>query len=313
MATPKRGLGKGLDALIAPPKNSEAAEAGATDKKEAKAAPAPKKNPNDPDARMVSINLVENNRNQPRKEFAEDELEELADSIKTHGIVEPITVVDRGSHFEIVAGERRWRAAKLAGLKEVPVVVRNYTEKQIVEISIIENLQRVDLNAIEMAQAYKRLMDEFDLTQDGVAERVSKSRTAITNTMRLLNLDERVQNLLIQKVIKEGQARALLGIKDKEKQYDAAMMIVDKKLSTREVEKLVKDMNTEKKPVESNAKTLDPQLQAIYHGLEETMKGIVGSKVSINYKDENKGKIEIEYFSPDELDRIVDLIRTIQK
>lgn len=303
MAT-KKGLGKGLDSLIT---NKVAVNTTTPETQTVK------KNPNDPDARIVDINKVEPNREQPRKNFNEDELIELSESIKIHGMFQPITVQDRGTYFEIVAGERRWRAAKMAGLKEVPIIVGNYTEKEIVEISIIENLQRVDLNPIEKALAYKKLTVEFDMTQDAVAERLSQSRTAVTNTMRLLNLDERVQQLLVEDTIKEGPARALLAIKDKDKQYEAAMSIVDLKLNTREVEKLVKNINSEKKPEETKGKKIDPQLIAVYQSLEEDMKRVIGTKVSINPKDENHGKLEIEYYSSDELDRIIDLLRTVQK
>lgn len=302
----KKGLGKGLDTLI-PNKVSTTPAA------ETKAAATLSKNPNDPDARIVDINKVEPNREQPRKTFNEDELIELSESIKLHGMFQPITVQNRGDYFEIVAGERRWRAAKMAGLKEVPVIVGNYSEKEIVEISIIENLQRVDLNPIEKALAYKKLTTDFDMTQDAVAERLSQSRTSVTNTMRLLNLDERVQQLLVEDTIKEGPARALLAIKDKDKQYEAAMSIVDLKLNTREVEKLVKTINAEPKTSEPNKKSIDPQLIAVYQSLEEQLKAVLGTKVMINHKDENHGKLEIEYYSSDELDRIIDLIRTVQK
>ena len=239
---------------------------------------------------------------------------ELSESIKQFGVLQPLLVQDKKDYYEIIAGERRWRAAKLAGLKEVPVIIKNLTDQEIVEISLIENIQRENLNPIEEAIAYKRLLTEFNLKQDEVAERVSKSRTAVTNSMRLLKLNEKVQQMVIDDMITTGHARALLGIDDMEKQYATAQKIFDEKLSVRETEKLVKKIQQEKdaKPVEKEVK-IDPKLEAICHDLEEKMKVILGTKVAINQKDNKKGKIEIEYYSMDELDRIVDLIRTVQK
>ena len=210
-------------------------------------------------------------------------------------MLQPLLVQDKKDYYEIIAGERRWRAAKLAGLKEVPVIIKNLTEQEVVEISLIENIQRENLNPIEEAIAYKRLLTEFNLKQDEVAERVSKSRTAVTNSMRLLKLNDKVQQMVIDDMITTGHARALLGIEDYDKQYTTAQKIFDEKLSVRETEKL------------------DPKLEAIYHDLEENLKAILGTKVAINQKDDKKGKIEIEYYSMDELDRIIDMIRTIRK
>ena len=294
----KKGLGKGLDSLI-------------TDKvsKPAVAAPAtPKVN----DAVMVSINKVEPNREQPRKKFDEDALLELSESIKQFGVLQPLLVQQRDNYYEIIAGERRWRASKLAGVKEVPVIIKNYTEQEIMEISLIENIQREDLNPIEEALAYKRLLTEFGLKQDEVAERVSKSRTAVTNAMRLLKLNDKVQQMVIDEMLTTGHARALLGIEDMEKQYITAQKVFDEKLSVRETEKLVKKIQTEKKDALEGTNKIDPQLEAVYRGLEEQMKALLGTKVHINPKDEKKGKLEIEYYSQEELDRIIDLIRTIQ-
>ena len=237
---------------------------------------------------------------------------ELAESIKQFGVLQPLLVQDKKSYYEIIAGERRWRAAKLAGLKEVPVIIKNLTDQEIVEISLIENIQREDLNPIEEAIAYKRLLTEFNLKQDEVAERVSKSRTAVTNSMRLLKLDERVQQMVIDDLITTGHARALLGIDDVEKQYAVAQKIFDEKLSVRETEKLVKKLQKEKDSTPEKESKLDPTVEAIYHDLEEKMKSVLGTKVSIHQKDEKKGKIEIEYYSPEELDRIIDMIRSIQ-
>ena len=257
---------------------------------------------------MVKISKVEPNLNQPRKQFDEDSLLELAESIKQYGILQPLLVSDKKDYYEIIAGERRWRAAKIAGLKEVPVLVREFSEQEIVEISLIENIQREDLNPIEEAKAYKRLIDEFHLKQDEIAERVSKSRTAVTNSMRLLKLDERVQQMLIDEMISPGHARALLGISDGETQYSAAMKIFDEKLSVRETEKLVKkllELPKKEKAVKSTAE------DAIYESLEERMKGIIGTRVFIHRKKNDKGKIEIEYYSKEELDRIIDLFESI--
>lgn len=296
MAVKKNGLGKGLDSLIV---NKQ----GTAKKADYKS---------DESGVMVNINKVEPNREQPRKNFDEDALMELSDSIKQFGVLSPLLVQDKGTYYEIIAGERRWRAAKMAGLKEVPVIIRNLTDQEIVEISLIENIQREDLNPIEEALAYKRLLEEFHLKQDEVAERVSKSRTAVTNSMRLLKLDERVQQMIIDEMITTGHARAILSITDKDKQYEFAQRIFDEKLSVRDVEKEVKRMQKEKKADKNKENDFDPKLQAIYTDLEEQLKGIFGTKVSISAKDKKKGKIEIEYYSQDELDRIINLFRSVQ-
>ena len=293
MAVKKSGLGKGLDSLIA-------------DK-----TPKQKKE-NTEGAILMNITKVEPNREQPRKKFDEDALLELSESIKQFGVLQPLLVQERDDYYEIIAGERRWRAAKLAGLKEVPVIIKKLTEQQIMEISLIENIQREDLNPIEEAQAYKRLLTEFNLKQDEVAERVSKSRTAVTNAMRLLKLDDRVQQMVIDEMLTTGHARALLGINDIEKQYITAQKIFDEKLSVRDTEKLVKNIQSEKKEKKEEPYKIDPQLEIIYRDLEEQMKGILGTKVYINSKNEKSGKIEVEYYSQEELDRIIDLFRTIK-
>lgn len=289
-----KGLGKGLDAMIPDKVNKS------TPAKEITATPT------EDQAVMVPINKVEPNKEQPRKHFNEDALLELSESIKQMGIIQPIVVQDRESFYEIIAGERRWRAAKQAGLKKIPVIIKNYSEQEIVEISLIENIQREDLNPIEEAFAYKRLLGEFNLKQDEVAERVSKSRTAVTNSIRLLKLDDRVQQMVIDDLIQTGHARALLGIEDKEKQYTMAQKVFDEKLSVRETEKLVKKAQKEKDEVEKTK--MDKQLEIVYQDLEEKMKQILGTKVSINAKDENKGKIEIEYYNKEDLDRLINMI-----
>ena len=298
-----RGLGRGLDSLIPSSNISVTPSATKTNKEESSGQA----------ETVVKITKVEPNREQPRKNFDEDALQELADSIKQFGLLQPILVQDRGDYYEIIAGERRWRAAKLAGLKEVSVIIKNYSNPQILNTSLIDNIQREDLNPIEEALAYKRLLTEFHLKQDEVAERVSKSRTAVTNAMRLLKLNEKVQQMVIDEMLTTGHARALLGIEDQEKQYTVAQKIFDEKLSVRDTEKLVKNLQKEKKKPQEEKETIDPKLEAIYHDLEEQMKEILGTKVSINAKDSKKGKLEIEYYSQDELDRIIDMIRTVQK
>jgi ParB family chromosome partitioning protein len=300
MATAKKGgLGKGLDALIA---NKEPKQTQTANNKSEKTI----------EGILVNINKVEPNRDQPRKNFDEDALVELSESIKQFGVLQPLLVQDKKEYYEIIAGERRWRAAKLAGLKEVPVIIKDLNDQEVVEISLIENIQRENLNPIEEAFAYKRLLTEFNLKQDEVAERVSKSRTAVTNSMRLLKLNEKVQQMVIDEMISTGHARALLGIEDLEKQYATAQRIFDEKLSVRETEKLVKKIQQEKdEPVEKETPVVDPKIQAVYDDLEEKMKAALGTKVTINQKDNKKGKIEIEYYSQEELDRLVDLIRNV--
>ena len=311
MAGKKSGLGRGLDALFPEKTVQSKPKTVKTVKEEKKVAVDTKKSSQQETCngeRMMKISMIEPNREQPRKKFDEDALQELSESIKQYGILQPLLVSDKKDYYEIVAGERRWRAAKMAGLKEVPVVVKEFSTQEIVEISLIENIQREDLNPVEEAMAYKRLIDEFHLKQDEIAERVSKSRTAVTNSMRLLKLDSRVQQMMVDEMISAGHARAILAISDPEQQYNAAMKVFDEKLSVRETEKLVKSIltPTKKKPVVSN-----PTEDAIYESLEEKMKGITGTRVFIHRKKNNKGKIEIEYYSRDDLDRIIDLFESI--
>lgn len=299
MAIRKSGLGKGLDSLI-PDRQAENLYSH-------------KDNiDNEENERIISVKIskVEPNRDQPRKQFDEDSLLELAESIKQYGVLQPLIVLDKGTYFEIVAGERRWRAAKLAGIQEIPVIIRKYTEQQIVEISLIENIQRENLNPIEEAKAFKRLLEEFHLKQDEIAERVSKSRAAVTNSLRLLKLDGKVQEMLIDEMITTGHARALLAITDPDKQIEMANQIFDEKLSVRETEKLIKSvLNPIKK---ENKKENNPAEDLAYEQLEEKMKGIIGTKVTINRKKNNKGKIEIEYYSQDELERIIEIFESIR-
>ena len=316
------GLGKGLDALIPSKAKSDSAAASESrmtsgqavkEKKEDKAVSvSDKKTDKDADSssseRMVKLSKIEPNRSQPRKVFNEDTLIELSESIKQYGVLEPLLVSKKKDYYEIIAGERRWRASKLAGLKEVPVIIREFSDQEAFEISLIENLQRDDLNPVEEAKAYKRLMEEYDLKQDEIGERVSKSRTAITNSMRLLKLDESVQQMLIDEMISTGHARALLPL-PAGLQVEIANKIFDEKLSVRETEKLVRTLVEPKK--EKPQKTVDLSEEALYESLQEKMKGILGTKVTINRKKNNKGKIEIEYYSKDELERIIDLINSI--
>lgn len=259
---------------------------------------------------VVPISKVEPDRNQPRKNFNEDALLELSESIKQYGIFQPLLVQEKDDYFQIIAGERRWRAAKMAGVKEIPVIVRVLTEREIAEIQLLENIQREDLNPIEIAEGYKELIEKYDMTQDELAERVSKSRTAITNALRLLKLDERVRKMVIDEMISTGHARAILGITDLDKQYEFAQRVFDEKLSVREVEREVKKINSDKK---NNAKPekIDKQTEIIYQNLEEQMKQKMGTKVLINPKKNGKGKIEIEYYSNEELNRIVELINGV--
>lgn len=302
------GLGKGLDALIPNKAGGPSKEPA----KKTRSAAVKKDKPTEKDSpaaeRLVKISSVEPNLNQPRRHFDEDALLELSESIKQYGVLQPLLVSDKKDYFEIIAGERRWRAAKMAGLKEVPVVVKEFTDQEIVEISLIENIQREDLNPIEEAMAYKRLMEEFHLKQDEIADRVAKSRTAVTNSMRLLKLSSKVQEMVIADMISAGHARALLGISDEALQETTAMKVFDEKLSVRETEKLVKNLVSPAKKVKTERNTAE---DAIYESLEEKMKGIMGTKVSIQRKKNNKGKIEIEYYSKDELERIIDLFESI--
>ncbi len=298
-----RGLGKGLDALIP---NSFGNDTGKKSELNSKKENRGENIENKEGETLVNITKVEPNREQPRKNFDEDSLEELAESIKQFGLLQPILVQDRKDYYEIIAGERRWRAAKKAGLKEIPVIIKNLTQQEIVEISLIENIQREDLNPIEEALAYKRLLTEFNLKQDEVADRVSKSRTAVTNSMRLLKLCDEVQQMIINDMISTGHARALIGIEDPEQQYIIAQRIFDEKMSVREVEKLVKNLGKPekiKKPVVS-----DKSLEVIYQDIEEKLKQKLSTKVSISSKGNGIGKIEIEFYSHEDLDKLFDLL-----
>lgn len=309
MAAKKSGLGRGLDALF-PEKTVQSkhqeikklnniTESQGSQEKEGK----------NNGVMMVKISKVEPNREQPRKKFDEDSLLELSESIKQYGVLQPLLVSDKKDYYEIIAGERRWRAAKLAGIKEIPIIIREFSNQETVEISLIENIQREDLNPVEEAMAYKRLIDEFHLKQDEIAERVSKSRTAVTNSLRLLKLDLRVQNMVIEEMITAGHARAILGISDPDTQEMVASKVFDHKLSVRETEELVRKILNPSKKKEKVSNTAE---DAVYESLEEKMKGITGTRVFIRRKKNNKGKIEIEYYSRDDLERIIDLFESIR-
>ena len=291
MAVKRGGLGKGLDSLIPEGKTI-------IKEKEEKSG-----------EQIVKISKIEPNREQPRKTFAEKELQELAESIKQFGVLQPLLVKKNGEYYEIIAGERRWRAAKLAGLKEVPVIIREYTEKEIVEIALIENIQRENLNPIEEAVAYSRLMTEFNMKQEELAERVSKNRSTISNAMRLLKLGSKIQDMLIEGKLSAGHARALIDIEDAEVQYKIALRIEEEQLSVRDVEKLVRLLKNPKKVVEK------PVIEHafVYKDLEEKMISVMGTKVNINQKKNGRGKVEIEYYSNEELEHIFDLLMSIKQ
>ena len=338
----KGGLGRGLDALIAPPKqsvhNSGTTKNDRTDRVIEKIVEKPvemivevpveiekvvekivekpvekivEKIVEVPKETHLRIDEIEPNRFQPRKNFDEDSLQELADSIRQFGVIQPLVVQKTNYDFyEIIAGERRWRAARIAGLKEVPVIIKDYSPMESVEIALIENIQREDLNPIEEAMAFHRLIEEFGLKQDEAAEKVAKSRTAVTNSLRLLKLDDRVKQMIIDDMISSGHGRALLGIEDKDEQYLTATKVFDHKMSVRETEKLVKSINTQKGSAEKK-KTIDEESLLVLKSMEDRIKSIVGTKVTIKGKANNKGKIEIEYYSMDELERIMDLFNTV--
>lgn len=307
MAARKSGLGKGLDSLIS---DKVSHKPSATPEKKEKATASAKEKTEKTEL-LLKISQVEPNRNQPRKKFDEDALLELAESIKTYGILQPLLVQKRDNYYEIIAGERRWRAAKMAGVKEVPVIIKNLTDQQIMEISLIENIQREDLNPIEEAHAYKQLLTEFHMKQDEIADRVSKSRSAITNSLRLLKLCDKVQQMIIDEKLTMGHVRPLIGIEDSEEQYQIAQRIFDERLTVRETEKLLKKLQKEKENPEKKVEA--EQLAQIYEHVQELMKQILGTKVTVHPKKNHTGKIEIEYYSQEELDHLLEMMQTIQK
>ena len=313
MTVRKGGLGRGLDAMISEtavkPKTAVTKKAAVRTTKVTKK-DTEEKVKEEGSVLIVKMTQIEPNRSQPRKQFDEDALLELSESIKQFGVLQPLLVQKKGDYYEIIAGERRWRASKLAGLKEVPVIVKDFSEQETVEISLIENIQRENLNPIEEAAAYKRLMEEFHLKQDVIAELVYKSRTAVTNSMRLLKLYERVQQMLVDEMLTTGHARALIAIENKDEQHAAAVKVFDEKLNVRETEKLVKLLLNPAEPKPEKEKNSAEDL--VYEQLEEKIKGIIGSKVAIRRKNRDKGKIEIEYYSQEELERIVELLETVK-
>lgn len=291
MAGKKMGLGKGLDSMIPPKATSRATKDSLKNESQISKT----------GETILKINEVEPNKKQPRKFFNEEALQELSESIKQHGIVQPLVVAKKDDYYEIIAGERRWRAAKLAGLKEVPVVIKDYSPQEIMEVALIENIQREDLNPVEEARAYENLIKEYNLKQEELAQRVSKSRSAITNSLRLLNLSDEVLDMLMEETISSGHARALLALKDKDQQLQVAEKIISDKLSVREIEKIVKTINNPAKKTQKKELKND----FVYRDIEEQLKQTIGTKVRINRKSEDKGKIEIEYYSQDELEKIV--------
>lgn len=276
----KHGLGKGLGALI------------------------PEDNGEEEGILKISLNLIKSNKDQPRKYFDEEKIQQLSESIKNHGVIQPLILKKEGNTYIIVAGERRWRASKLANMKEVPAVIIDNTDREILEISLIENIQREDLNPIEEGFAYQKLLKEFNLTQEELSKRIGKSRTAITNTMRLLNLDKRVKDYIIEEVITEGHGRALLGIEDSDIQYEMSQKIIDERLSVRQVENLIKQLK--KKPGKENNKSENNQIY--YKDLKDKLENFFDTKVSINAKSKDKGKIQIDYYSESDLQRILEIL-----
>lgn len=294
------GLGKGLDSMI--PKKISKEPMKSSSKEVSKE--------NMSRETIIKITDIEPNREQPRRKFNEDSLQELADSIKQYGVLQALLLQKKGKSYEIIAGERRWRAARIAGLKEVPAIVKDYSSQEVIEIALIENIQREDLNPIEEAMAYQKLISEYKLKQDELAERISKSRTAITNSMRLLKLCPKVQEMLIEEMISSGHARALIPIEDAKEQEIVAQKVFDEKMSVRETEALVRKL--QKEPKEPKEKKTD-KMELFYKDLEEKIKNVMGTKVSIQKKSKKKGKIEIEYYSPEDLERIIELLMSIEK
>ncbi len=300
----KRGLGKGLDSMIPNKKESIERKSG---KETIKTLDVKKENVSR--ETLVRLSDIEPKQEQPRKRFNEDSIVELADSIRQVGVIQPLILQKVEDHYEIIAGERRYRAARLAGLKEVPSVIRDLSEQQVLEIALIENIQREDLNPMEEAQAYQRLIKEFKLKQDEVAEKVGKSRAAVANSLRLLKLSKKVQEMLVEEMISSGHARALLAVDNAEQQYILAVRIFDEKLSVREVEKIIRSVQKQKEEEQVVEEKQILSNEVIYKDLEEQMKSLLGTKVSIHRKNDNQGKIEIAYYSEEELDRIISFLK----
>ena len=294
----KRGLGKGLDALIGPDLEEIEKQLHESNREG---------DASDNPVMMVDIYQVEPDREQPRKDFDEEKLEELAESIRQYGVLQPLLVQKKDEYYKIIAGERRWRAAKLAGVHEVPIIIKDYTQEETLEISLIENIQRQDLNPIEEARAYERLLREYHLTQEEIAQRVGKSRSAIANCLRYLNLQEQVQSMMMEGVLSAGHAKVLLGIEDRELQYTLALRVMDEDLSVRQLEKVLQQMK-KSQPQAAPPASANP----IYHSVEERMKEVLGTKVIVT-QGKKKGKIEIEYYSDEDLDRLLTLFDSIKQ
>ena len=299
-ARPKRGLGKGLNALFGESGYELEKPSIPEQEKESEAVKS---------EITVKISSIIANEKQPRKNFNEEELSQLTESVKQYGVLQPLLVKKEGEKFRIIAGERRYRAAKEAGLKEIPVVVRDYTSQQAAEVSIIENVQRADLNPMEEAMAYQMLIDDYGLKQEEIAGKVSKNRTTITNALRLLKLSEKVRMMVAQGSLSAGHARTLVPVEDEETQYALAKEVVEKQLSVRETERLVKQAGR-KKPERKNK--VEPDYSIFFREYEDKMKEILGTKVHINRRDKNKGRIEIDYYSQNELERIMELLGKIR-
>ena len=298
MAAKAKGLGKGLGSLL-----GEAADI-STREQEKKAPAVPEEKNQE---HLVKIRLIEPNREQPRKDFDEETLQELADSIRVHGVIQPLIVVEKNGRYQIIAGERRWRAAKMAGLKEVPVIVKEYDEKQIAEISLIENIQRKDLNPIEEAEAYKKLMEDYGLTQEALSERISKNRSAIANTLRLLKLPEDIRKMVAEGQISEGHAKVLLGCEDEKLQQETAERIVKEGLSVRQTEAVLKAAGRSAKKAEKPAEKLNNEAE--YENMRKVLEKKLGTRVKVKRSGENTGSIEIEFYTLEELERILAHIR----
>lgn len=311
----KKGLGRGLSDLIPTGTDINPEKSSKSDDKTEKVKTVTKevvKEVVKEVEQTLKITLIEPNKSQPRKQFDEEALNELADSIKKYGVLEPLIVTPRGSYYELIAGERRWRAARIAGIKEVPVVIREYSDKEIMEISLIENIQREDLNPIEEAMAYETLINEYNLKQEEVAERVSKSRSTITNSLRLLKLCENVRQMVMYNMLSTGHARALIPIEDPDLQYETAAIVYDRNMSVRETEAYVKALLSEK-PVKEDNNVATKNMSVFYTDIENKLKGILGAKIEIKAKNNEKGKIEINYFSQDELERITEMLYSINR
>lgn len=289
MASIKGGLGKGLDALFPSNVNLDILSQEQSDA-----------------VIELKINEVEPNVNQPRKKFDDDKLEELSESIKEHGVIQPIIVTKKDNYYQIIAGERRWRASKKAGLKTIPAIVRTYDDKKTREVSLIENIQRQNLNPLETAKAIRELMDEHHMTQADISKTLGKSRSSIANTLRILNLDERVQEMIEMGQLTEGHARSIASLDTHAKQYKLALDIVNMELSVRDVEKRVQVSKPGAKPTKKTTKK--SKFEVFTKDIENKLKEALGTKVTLNAQTKSKGKIVIDYYSQDELERILEVL-----